>query len=68
MAFIRSGSAPADLAGPGKVGSAQDRTPGAHTGGCGEALLSGEGGGWVTCVCVQYVSIAVPCVSKRPLC
>lgn len=42
VAFVWFRSAPVDLSGPGKVGSAKDWTPGAHTGGCGEALLSGE--------------------------
>lgn len=43
MAFDWDGSASADLSGPGKNGGAQDWTPGAHSGGRGETLLSGEG-------------------------
>lgn len=65
VAFVGHGSAPADLPGTGEAWSPQDRTPGAHTGGRGEALLPGERG--VMCVCVHSVSIAVLCVSKAAL-
>lgn len=40
--LVRSGFAPVDLQGPGKVGSSQDRAPGAHSGSSGETLLFGE--------------------------
>lgn len=36
------GFAPVDLAGPGKNGGAENWTPGAHSGGGGKTLLSGE--------------------------
>ena len=60
VAFVGSGSAPAHLPGPGKVGSYQDRTPGAHTGGCGETLLSGEEASSRVCVCVGVHSSVYP--------
>lgn len=42
VASVGCGSAPVDLAGPGKNGGAENWTPGAHSGGGGKALLSGE--------------------------
>src|SRR4029434_4090184 len=37
VASVRDGTAAADLSGAGAARSHQDRTPGTHTGGCGDA-------------------------------